>query len=181
MIKIVGIFIGIVLLTGCFGNMTPSEKAEDFLNRYIKNDKDILAELDISLDKQDLSNDQKQKYREVIKEEYSTLKYTIKDEHIDGNDAEVEVELNVNDLYKASKEASDYLIDNSQEFYTDDVYDEKKFIDYKLEKMENSNDRITYTIFFELKKKDGVWTIEDLDDQTLQKIHGIYDYETNNS
>jgi len=41
MIKIVGIFIGIVLLTGCFGNMTPSEKTEDFLNRYIKNDKDI--------------------------------------------------------------------------------------------------------------------------------------------
>lgn len=177
-VKVLFIFLNVFLLAGCFGNMAPSEKTEDMLNRYIKNDKSIIEELDSYLDKQNLSKSQTETYKDIIKDEYATMKYTIKDEKIDGDEATVEVEMDVKDLYKASKEASEYLINHPEEFYTDDVYDETKFIDFKLSKMKENKERVTYTIDINLKRKDGIWTIEDLDEKTLQKIHGIYDYES---
>lgn len=157
--------------------MTPSEKTESMLNRYVKNDESILTELDETLNKKDLSKEQKERYKNIIKDEYSNIKYKIKNEKIDGNEATVDVEITVKDLYKASKEAGEYLIDHTSEFYTNDIYDESKFIDYKLSKMESTKDTITYTISIVLTNNDGMWTITDIDNDTLEKIHGIYDYE----
>lgn len=168
----------VILVSGCFNNMSPSEKVEEMLSKYIKNDKNILTELDTYMDKQDLSNEQKDKYKRIIKDEYASIKYKIKDEKIDGDNATVEVSIEVKDLYKGSKIASDYLIDHTLEFYTNDIYDEDKFIDYKLDTMEKNKDTITYTIFIGLTRKDGMWTIDNLDNEILEKIHGIYNYES---
>lgn len=147
------------------------------MNRYIKNDQEIMDELDSSLTEQKLSKAQISRYKEIIKDEYSTIKYTIKDETVDGDEAMVEVQLEVKDLYKASKKAGEYLLDHANEFYTDGVYDESKFKDYKLQMMEETSDTITYTIYVPLTNEDGIWTIRELDDETLEKIHGIYDYD----
>lgn len=136
-----------------------------------------MEELDSSLDEQKLTESQIDRYKEIIKDEYATIKYVIKNEKIDGDEAEVEVQIEVKDLYKASKKAGDYLLDHTEEFYTDGVYDESKFKDYKLKIMEESKDTVKYTLYIDLKNEDGIWTIHTLDNETLEKIHGIYDYE----
>lgn len=176
--KIMGVILTVVLLTGCFGSMTPSEKTEDFLNKYIKSDEKIMKELDTYINKQDLTDKQKERYKTIIKDEYSNILYDIKNETIDGEKATVEVSIKLKDLHKPNKEAESYLKEHATEFYTGEIYDPAKFVDYKLERMEKSSDTISYTIYINLNKVDDVWTIEDLDDATLEKIHGIYDYES---
>lgn len=164
--------------SGCFLNESPSSKVEILMNRYIKNDQEIMDELDMYLSEQNLTETQMNRYKEIIKNEYSTIDYRIKDERIDGNNATVEMSLKVKDLFGASKRASEYLIHNAAEFYTDGRYDESKFKDYKLKVMEETDDTIEYTVTIALVNEDGIWTIRDIDEDTLEKIHGIYDYET---
>lgn len=176
--KVLFVVLALFLMIGCGGVFTPSERVEDLFNRYIKNDADIMDELDTYLAKQDLTEDQRAQYKNIIKGEYATIKYTIKDEKIDGDEAVVEVALEVKDLYKASKKSGDYLVEHAAEFYTDGVYDRAKFVDYKLDEMEKYGETVNYNIFINLVKKDGLWTIEQIDNATLEKIHGIYDYET---
>ena len=105
------------------------------------------------------------------------MKYDIKDEKIDDETALVTVDITVKDLYKASEEASLYLQENPQEFYTDGEYDKEKFVDYKLKAMEKAKDTVDYTIDFTLTKIKNKWVIDDLNNETLEKIHGIYNYE----
>lgn len=177
-IKILFLVFSIIVMVGCVGNFTPSERVEEMFNRYIKNDKDIMDELDAYIGKQNLSSDQKDKYKSIIKNEYATIKYSIKDEKINGDEAVVEVALEVKDLYKASKNSSDYLVDHASDFYENGVYDRGKFIDYKLDEMEKYGETVKYNVYINLVEKDGIWTIEQIDNETLEKIHGIYDYET---
>ena len=167
----------IIAMTGCINKIRPSDKVEYMLNKYIQNDDEIISELNTYLDMQELSKEQIERYKNIIKTEYSTLKYTIKDENIDENNANVEAEVIVKDLYKPSKEAQNYLETNPMEFYSDGIFDQDKFIDYKLNLMESSEDVINYLISFSLTKKDNVWELDDLSDDTLEKIHGIYNYD----
>lgn len=178
MMKLLMIIICVFVLTGCFATMGPSEKVENMMSRYIKNDKEILNELDRQLTERDLTKGQISRYKEIVKNEYSTIKYDIKDEKINGDEATVEMNIEVKDLYKASKKAGDYLFNHAEEFYTDGVYDESKFKDYKLSMMEEAKDTVKYTIYVNLVNEDGIWTIRELDNDTLEKIHGIYDYES---
>lgn len=53
---------------------------------------------------------------------------------------------------------------------------ESKYIEYRLGRLKEANDRVKYTIDFTLTKVDGVWTLNDIDDQTRQKIHGLYEH-----
>lgn len=164
------------LLTGC-SVTKPKEKVEDFLNNYINQDEEVISELDNYLNKQDLTKEQKKRYKKIIQNEYATLNYKIKHETINEDVANYEVEITVIDLYSASKEAENDLLDNPLDFYVDGSYSSKKFIDYKLDIMENTKDRVTYTISIELEKKEDGWHIKDLDEDTLEKIHGIYNYQ----
>ncbi len=176
--KKIGLLVALIMtcvLTGCLGMMGPRETVEEFLNRYIKNDKAIMEELDTYLDKQDLTTEQKDRYRKIIKKEYSSLKYDIKKENIADDKATVDVEITVRDLYGASKTAENELLTNPTNFYTNGLYSKEKFIDYKLGIMESTEEVITYNITFNLEKSNGKWSIDDLDDETLEKIHGIYD------
>ena len=174
--KCIILLLGMFLLSACT-SLSPSEKVENMLNKYIKNDKEILKELDLYIDRQDLNEKQKTKYKEIVKDEYSSIKYEIKDELIDGENATVEVEIKVKDLFKPSREAEKVLIDNPTEFYTNGAYDPDKYVDYKLDLMEKSEKTVTFTIYVTLTYKDDTWLIEELDEATLEKIHGIYDYE----
>lgn len=180
-LKLVLAVILVLFTTACFGNMTPSERVEEMMSRYIRNDEDIVKELDSYLERQDLSDKNEARYKKIVLDEYATIQYTIKDEKIDGDDAKVEVAIEVKDLHKASTEAGKYLMDHPKEFYSDNKYDEEKFIDYKLKLMENTKDTVEYTIYVDLKKEDGIWSIEQLDEDTLEKIHGIYDYDSDSN
>ena len=175
-IKRIIIILSAFFLTGCIWLMDPSEKVDALLSKYVKLDKTIVDELKEYIDKQDLTDDEKERYENIIKKEYASIKYEIKNESIEGDFASVEVDITVLDLYGAVKRAEDYLISNPVKFYTNGEYDVHKYIDYKLDVMEINEETKDYTIYITLSRHDDIWYIEELDEDTLQKIHGIYNY-----
>ena len=165
-----------IILSGCTLNMSPKEKTIEFLDKYINNDSEIMKEVDDYLKTQDLKDEQRMRYKNIIKEEYSTLKYDIKKETIKDDEASVEVDINVTDLYSASQRANDDLLDNPSDFYVDGIYSSEIFIDHKLDIMEETKEKVSYTVTFNYKKIDGKWELQQLTDESLEKIHGIYKY-----
>ena len=111
-------------------------------------------------------------------------------------------EIEVYDYYKINQESTNYYNNNPDEFKdTDDNTDslaedikegvEKaadavqdavsaisntKYIDYRLGQLENAKDRVKYTIDFTLTKVDDKWKLNDIDDVTRQKLHGLYEH-----
>ncbi len=191
----------IVTISGCSLGNTPSKKVEDFLDKYKNEDKGILTELKNMIDSDGLMNDnEKDTYTNIIRKQYKDLSYEIKDEKINGNKAVVTTEIEVYDFYKTNQEALDYYNNNKKEFLidngnntdnnannnttnndntnasTDTTIDNTKFIDYRLGRLGEVKDRIKYQIDFNLTKKNNKWTIDDIDDATRQKIHGLFEH-----
>ena len=73
-------------------------------------------------------------------------------------------------------EANTYLKENQSEFYTNEIYDESLFVDYKLKKMENTNYKVKYTIYVSLTKVNDKWTINTINESIHDKINGMYNY-----
>ena len=63
---------------------------------------------------------------------------------------------------------------NKEDFYENNVFNNEKFWDYKLDKMENTKDRIKYTFDLSLTKIDDDWHLDQLLETDRQKIHGLY-------
>lgn len=165
-----------LFLVGC-GNMmnTPTKKVEEFLSKYQTMDSKVLKQLDDVLEGEDSFNDeQRGKYRDLMKNQYQNISYKIKDEKIDGDLATVTTEIEVYDYSKAIEESEKYLEKNKDDFYKDDVLDEVKYMDYKINAMKEIKDKVTYTIDFKLTKKDDEWKMNDISEVDRQKIHGIY-------
>ena len=94
-----------------------------------------------------------------------------------GDNATVKVEIEVYDFNKAMKKADDYLNEHQDEFMNEENnIDNVKFMDYRIKEMKNTNEKVKYTIDFTLTKKDNKWQLDDIDEITRQKIHGIYNY-----
>lgn len=174
------ILIALVLtltLVGCESSMdnTPTKKVEAFLNNYQMLNEDVLDDLETSINDMDNLNDnQREKYVDIIKSSYQKMNYTIKDETIDGEFATVTAQIEVVNHAKALDESNNYLEDNKDEFIVDDIYDETLFMDYKLEKLKNNNEMIEYTIDFTLTKVDGEWVLDDITEEIRSKINGRY-------
>ena len=174
-------FIMVLFLTGCNNDLmnTPTKRVETMLNNYVTLDEEVVDDLDNTLlEETVMTNDQKSRYKDILKRQYQNLSYEIKDEIIDGDTATVEVEINVYDYRKIIDEADDYLNDNQDEFLTEDgtTTDISKFNDYKLDLLEKAKDKVTYTLNLTLKKVDDKWTLDDLTDTEISKIHGLYAY-----
>ncbi len=176
--RVVFIIAILFLLVGCsVGMETPTKKVESFLNKYQTNDDEVVEQFDTSLFEEDnLSDEQKQKYKDIMLDQYKNLTYKIKEEKIDGNKATVETEIEVYDYNTAINNAYVYLEEHHDEFYMNDVLDTVAFIDYKLNQLMDFKDRIQYTITFNLTRDDNKsdWKLEELSEVDLQKIHGIY-------
>lgn len=149
---------------------------------------------------------QKNTYTDIMKKQYKDMTYTIKDEVIDGDTATVTTEIEVYDYYKINKDSEDYYNKNPDEFKTEgtivddaknaaekavegakDVVEdtkdaitgttsESKYVEYRLGKLKEAKDRVKYTIDFKLTKVNDIWTLNDIDDTTRQKIHGLYEH-----
>ena len=52
--------------------------------------------------------------------------------------------------------------------------DNDKFLDYKLDLLEEVEDRKTYTVEFTLTKEEKDWVLDDLSNENISKIHGLY-------
>ncbi len=178
--KILSVILGllfIMALAGCGDSATKA--VEDYLNQYTSLSDNVLTDMMDVVTDEDINDEQKGIYQDIFKKQYQDLTYTIDKEEYDGDEATITVTVKVYDLYKAQKEASSYLKEHQDEFNDDDgQYDIAKFIDYKLEQMKNMTDKVEYTIeFYVVKTTDG-WVISSLSNSDLEKIHGIYNYES---
>ena len=167
-------------LCGCDNNLnnTPTKQAEIFLGRYQTLDNDVLSDLDRVIAKEEsFIATQRDSYKSIMKKHYQELEYEIKDERIDGNKATVIVEIEVDDYSKAINEAENKLI-KSPEIFNDEngKYDHSKYVDYELNLMKNSKDKVKYTLDLTFTKKDKKWVIDKLSDTDMEKINGTYKY-----
>lgn len=177
--KILVICLSVFLLVGCSLNKnTPTKKVEELFKKYQNLDNAVLDDLELVVEGTTLTTDyQKTTYTNIMKMQYSDLKYTIEDETVNGDEATVKAKITVYDFYKTQKDAESYKSTHESEFLTNDSYDNDKFMDYKLKSMQNTTDRVEYTIEINLTKEDGSWKVSPLDKTTLEKIHGTYNYE----
>ena len=176
--KIVALLlVCVLLLTGC-GSNSPKSKVEAFLNRYSSLSDDVKTDLETRVAAESLSFDNQAIYKNVLTRVYENIKYEVKDESIDGDKATVKVKLTVYDLYKVDKDTVNYMNNNSNEFYDDsNQFSEELFNKYRLNQMLNTNDTVDYEVNFYLNKVNGEWVLETPDRTTLEKIHGMYNYE----
>ena len=111
------ILISIILLTGCTDIMnTPSSKVEEFLGKYQTMDTSIVKELDNTIEEMSASDNYKKEYKSLLLKEYQNLSYKIKDEKIDNNTANVEVEVEVFDYYNTLERVKEDIDKNSDDF-----------------------------------------------------------------
>lgn len=157
---------------------TPTKQVEIFLNKYQTLDKDVLDDLDkVIAEEEQFTGEQREKYREIMKDSYHKLAYQIKEQKEDGDSATVTAEVEVVNYGKVMSSANVYLEEHPEKFEDEKGnYDEKKFLDYRLDQMKENKEKVKYTIDFHLTKKNGEWKLNDLSKSDEQKLQGIYQY-----
>lgn len=179
---VVGFAIGtLLLMTGCtigedLAN-TPTKQVEAMLSKYQTLDEAVLKDLDkVAAEEESFNTKQRDAYKKLMKKHYQDLVYQIKDEKVDGDDATVEVEIEVRNYAEAFKKAEEYRKNHESEFYgADKKFDKSLYMDYKLKQMEESKEKVTYTLELALTKKDGKWILDNLSRTDKEKIQGIYE------
>lgn len=175
---VLAIVMAVLFLCGCDSMMnTPTKRVEEFLNKYQKQDSQILTQLDsaISNGNYTFTDTQMGDYKDLMKNQYKNLTYTIKEEIVDGNNATVTVEIEVYDYNSAITQAEQYYISNADEFKNQaGELDNEKYMNYKIQKMKEIKDRIKYTLNLTLTKEDKKWVLNDISEMDRQKIHGMY-------
>ena len=169
-------FLVFFMIIGCNDTLNnPKDKVKQFFEKYQKLDNEVLMDLEYIIESKNLNETEKNLYRENMRRQYKDLKYKIKEEEIYDDNASIIVEIEVYDYGEAIKKASDYFLKNQDLFINNDnMVDESKYIDYKLNEMKETNDRIKYDIEFSLYKKNKIWIMNDIDETIIEKIHGIY-------
>lgn len=175
--KIIIVFIMLLSFTGCSLSNTPKSKVESYLNNYNSLGEDVIADMESKVAEENLSKENRNIYKKVLTRQYEDLKYEIKDEVIDGDNATVTVKLTVYDLYKSTQNSLVYLNNNQNEFFENNAFSDELYNKYKLNEMLKMNDTIDYEVKFNLNKKDNEWILENPDRATLEKMHGLYNYE----
>ncbi|MBQ7141087.1 MAG: hypothetical protein IJO32_06260 [Bacilli bacterium] len=177
LISFLGVFL--ILTTGCDQiDNNPTKQVEDLMSKYQTMDDDVKDDLNTVIDtEENLNDEQRSRYKKLLEKQYKDLSYTIKDETIDGDNAIVEVEIQVTDLSKAMSEAEIYLDEHENEFLDDaNQFSQEKYTDYKLQKLEEADTKVKYTLELTLTKVDDEWEVDNLTETERQKIHGIYNY-----
>lgn len=174
--KLVLLLSLVFLFVGCTEKETPSKKVEAFFASYQTLDTEVIDQLNKTVSEDDsLDTNSKDKYIEIMKKHYSNLKYNIKDELIDGDDATVTVEIEVYDYTNILKNAEKYMNENKEQFNDENgTFSNQLFTNYRLEQMEKVNETITYTLKLSLTRIDKEWIIDDLSSSDFMKIQGIY-------
>lgn len=175
-LKVFSICLLLLITSACSLGSTPTSAVERLLAKYNNQDEEIVVELDDYINDSKLTEEQNSKYKSIYLRQFKDMKYEIKEEKIDGDNATVTVQITVYDYYTVNKNVSEYLQKNPDEFKKDEEYDESLFNDYKLKELEKTNETVDYTIDFSLSKVDNEWQINELNTEQLEKIHGVYQY-----
>ncbi|MBQ6840705.1 MAG: hypothetical protein IJO63_01130 [Bacilli bacterium] len=167
----------VLTLSGC--KDTASMAVENYLAKYNSLHEDVLMDMDNVIMEENLSDNDKSTYESIFKKQYTDLKYEIIEEEYNGDEATVKTKITVYDLYKVQNDASMYLAENPDEFNDDNgIYDVTKYISYKLDQMKNATQTVDYTIDFYVVKTSEGWTVSSLSKTDLEKLHGVYNYES---
>jgi len=146
---------------------TPISKVENLLNQYQTLDNNITSEIENVIDDDNLSNEQKNRYRKIIEKQYKNLTYEIKDDIIDKDTAIVTVSIEVLNY----KEAIDKL---NLELHNQD-YNMSEYTRQKLDKLEEVDEKVMYTMDFNLNlNEDEEWKLEPLTNVQKKKMQGMY-------
>ena len=178
--KILLVLISLLFITGCNNSLnTPTKTVEDYLSKYQNLDGEVTSQLDrvISSDTS-MSDDNKKDYKELMLNQYKNLSYKVVDENINDDEAEVEVEIEVLDYASSIGESRVYYRNHLDEFEADvddDMDNLKSFIEYKIKNMKSVSNTRKDTVTFFLNKVDNEWVLEDLSDNDIKKLHGIYE------
>ena len=81
--KIVLLVAFLFLLVGCseLEMDSPTKKVETFLNKYQTHDSEIINEFDVTMfEEENLTEEQKERYKEIMLNQYKDLIYKIKEE-----------------------------------------------------------------------------------------------------
>ncbi len=171
------LFITLLFISGC-SNLA-SDAVKKYLDNYKNLDDKVLVDMNNVIDKENLNEENSKKYEDILKKQYTDLSYEITNEDYNGDEATITVKISVYDLYKVQKDATSFLANNPEEFKdSDGKYDAEKFISYKLDKMKETTEKTNYTIdFYVVNTSDG-WIVSSLSNSDIEKLHGIYDYES---
>ena len=166
--KIISVFIFLILLVGCTLSNNPTSKVEDLLNKYQTLDKEIEEDIDEVLAGETLTIEQRDRYKKLLEKQYKNLSYEVKNERIDGDTAIITVEIEAINYKKSINETISYYRENND--YTIEEYNNRK-----LDNLEKENEKVVYTIDFEVNKdKDDNWKLTSLSNETIKKIQGMY-------
>lgn len=172
------VICALLLFTGCscaLNDNKPEEAVETFFEKYRAKDDNIMTQLKETIENEDLTDNSKEKYQELMEKQYDGFAYVIKDTKEEDNSAIVTVELTVLNYRSAILEAEEELKNNPDKFNDDEgKFSEEKYMDYKIEKMSKVNDTTTHTIDLSLTKENGMWAVEQLSSDDISKLHGLY-------
>jgi hypothetical protein len=191
--------LSFLLFTGCENTMinSPTSKVEEFLNSYQNLDNEVREELENIISKdENMTSEQKQEYQDLLEKQYQNISYKITDEKTNDDTATVDVEIEVYDYQSSITKSKKYYLEHQDEFneetssedenkveetiddikeVTEDTIDTiKSYIDYKIQELKNVTEKTKYDITFTLTKEDGEWVIDELSDDDLLKLHGLY-------
>lgn len=174
--KLLSILFICLIVAGCnVKGETPSKAVDNLFYNYKSLNKDVINQLTAVINEENITDAQKDKYKNIFIRQYKDLKYTIKGEKINGSNATVTVDIEVYNLTATKQAADAYLASNPNEFKdTSGNFDKNKFWNYKLDKLLSTTSRIKYTLDISLTKIDDSWRVDNLLDTELQKIHGVY-------
>lgn len=176
--QILVVFCAILLLTGCscsINDNKPEEAVETFFEKYRAKDDDIITQLKETIENEDLTDDAKEKYQALMEKQYDQFAYVIKDVKENDNTATVTTEITVLNYRSAILEAEEELKNNPEKFNDEEGnFSEEKYMDYKIEKMQEVTDTTTHTIDLSLTKEAGMWKVDQLSSEDISKLHGLY-------
>ena len=161
------VFLLSLSLFGCSLSNTPTSKVEELLMKYQKLDSDIKADIETVLSDDTLTLEQKNRYRALLEKQYKNMQYEVKEEMIDGDKAVVTVSIEVTDFKKVIKEVEGEYVDM-------DNYSIKEYNDTKLQRLEKTMDKVTYTLDIDvIKDENGNWYVDNLTNLDKKKIQGM--------
>ncbi len=174
--KLMGLFLMIISLFGCSLSNMPSNEVEKYLEN-LKNLSDaVIIDVDSRVSEEELTKENKEIYKKALLRQYENMKYNIKNESINGNDATVKVQITVYNYYKVNEMSNIYMNEHLNEFndmngfFSNDIYNT-----FRLGELLKATDTISYELVFNLKKDtNGNWVLENPNREMLEKINGLY-------
>lgn len=176
--KILLLIIAVLVFTGCscsLDDTNPEEAVDTFFEKYRNKDEGVITQLIDTITNEELMDDQKEDYRSLMEKQYDQFAYVVQDIEVSEDNATATVELTVLDYKSAALKAEEELKNNPEKFNDESGnFSEQKYMDYKIEEMTNVTDTTTHTIEILLTKEAGMWKVEQLSDEDISKLHGLY-------